>query len=107
MKKCILLLLAVLLVSACAKQDMKDTLVVAHKGEMESLDPVYSYDGVTHGLLINVYDTLLKFDGASLTDLLPSVSAAVPSKDNGLIPLTDALILFPSAKGLNSKAGKT
>lgn len=37
MKKCILLLLAVLLVSACAKQDMKDTLVVAHKGEMESL----------------------------------------------------------------------
>ena len=106
MKKCILLLLAVLLVSACAKQDMKDTLVVAHKGEMESLDPVYSYDGVTHGLLINVYDTLLKFDGASLTDLLPSVSAAVPSKDNGLISADGRTYTFPIRKGIKFQGGE-
>lgn len=106
MKKCILLLLSVLLVSACAKQDMKDTLVVAHKGEMESLDPVYSYDGVTHGLLINVYDTLLKFDGASLTDLLPSVSAAVPSKDNGLISADGRTYTFPIRKGIKFQGGE-
>ena len=106
MKKCILLLLAVLLVSACAKQDMKDTLVVAHKGEMESLDPVYSYDGVTHGLLINVYDTLLKFDGASLTDLLPSVSAEVPSKDNGLISADGRTYTFPIRKGIKFQGGE-
>ena len=106
MKKYLLFLLAVLAFSACAKQDMKDTLVVAHKGEMESLDPVYSYDGVTHGLLINVYDTLLKFDGASLTDLLPSVSAAVPSKENGLISSDGLTYTFPIRKGIKFQGGE-
>ena len=106
MKKCLLFLCAVLLFSACAKQDMKDTLVVAHKGEMESLDPVYSYDGVTHGLLINVYDTLLKFDGFSLTDLLPSVSTAVPSKENGLISADGRTYTFPIRKGIKFQGGE-
>ena len=106
MKKCLLFLCAVLLFSACAKQDMKDTLVVAHKGEMESLDPVYSYDGVTHGLLINVYDTLLKFDGSSLTDLLPSVSTAVPSKENGLISTDGRTYTFPIRKGIKFQGGE-
>lgn len=106
MKKCLLFLCAVLLFSACAKQDMKDTLVVAHKGEMESLDPVYSYDGVTHGLLINVYDTLLKFDGSSLTDLLPSVSTAVPSKENGLISADGRTYTFPIRKGIKFQGGE-
>lgn len=73
---------------------------------MESLDPVYSYDGVTHGLLINVYDTLLKFDGASLTDLLPSVSAAVPSKDNGLISADGRTYTFPIRKGIKFQGGE-
>lgn len=106
MKKCLLFLCAVLLFSACVKQDMKDTLVVAHKGEMESLDPVYSYDGVTHGLLINVYDTLLKFDGSSLTDLLPSVSTAVPSKENGLISADGRTYTFPIRKGIKFQGGE-
>ncbi|HAM43169.1 MAG TPA: peptide ABC transporter substrate-binding protein [Elusimicrobia bacterium] len=106
MKKCLLFMCAVLLFSACAKQDMKDTLVVAHKGEMESLDPVYSYDGVTHGLLINVYDTLLKFDGSSLTDLLPSVSTAVPSKENGLISADGRTYTFPIRKGIKFQGGE-
>ena len=105
MKKYWLLMGAVLLLGACAQQDMKDSLVVAHKGEMESLDPVYSYDGVTHGMLINVYDTLLKFKGSSLTELEPSLSLAVPTKENGLISKDGRTYTFPIRKGVKFHDG--
>ena len=106
MKKLLFLLSAVLLVGACAKQTTDDTLIVAHKGEMESLDPVYSYDGVTHGMLINVYDTLLKFDGSSLTDLVPSLSTQVPTKENGLISADGRTYTFPIRQGVKFHDGR-
>lgn len=105
MKKSWLLILLAGLLFACAPQDMKDTLIVAHKGEMESLDPVYSYDGVTHGLLINVYDTLLKFKGSSLTELEPSIAEKVPTKENGLISADGRTYTFPIRKGVKFHDG--
>ena len=105
MKKLLLLLAGVLLFSACAKQTVSDTLIVAHKGEMESMDPVYSYDGVTHGMLINIYDTLLKFKGSSLTELEPSLSTQVPTKENGLISADGKTYTFPIRKGVKFHDG--
>ena len=105
MKKILLLLVGLFLFSACAKQDLKDTLIVAHKGEMESMDPVYSYDGVTHGMLINIYDTLLKFKGSSLTELEPSLSMQVPSKENGLISADGKTYTFPIRQGVKFHDG--
>ena len=104
-KSWLMLCLAGLLCAACAQQEMKDSLIVAHKGEMESLDPVYSYDGVTHGLLINVYDTLLKFKGSSLTELEPSLSTQVPTKENGLISADGLTYTFPIRKGVKFHDG--
>lgn len=106
MKKLLFLLSAVLLLGACAKQTASDTLIVAHKGEMESLDPVYSYDGVTHGMLINVYDTLLKFNGSSLTELMPSLSTQVPTKENGLISQDGRTYTFPIRQGVKFHDGR-
>lgn len=106
MKKLLLLLTVILLVGACSKQTTNDTLIVAHKGEMESLDPVYSYDGVTHGMLINVYDTLLKFNGSSLTELVPSLSTQVPTKENGLISQDGRTYTFPIRKGVKFHNGQ-
>lgn len=100
MKKYLILCLAVLGLFACTKTQNTDALVVAHKGEIESLDPVYSYDGVTHGLLINVYDTLLKFKGSSLTEIEPSVSMQVPSVENGLLSADGLTYTFPIRKGI-------
>lgn len=100
------IMLAVLLITACAQPEMKDSLVVAHKGEIESLDPVYSYDGVTHGLLINVYDTLLKFKGSALTELEPSLSTQVPSRENGLISADGRTYTFPIRKGVKFHDGR-
>ena len=100
MKKYLLLCATLCCLFACTKTQNTDSLVVAHKGEMESLDPVYSYDGVTHGLLINVYDTLLKFKGSSLTELEPSVSAQVPTVENGLLSADGLTYTFPIRKGI-------
>lgn len=105
MKKSWLIVCLVGLMCACTQPETKDSLVVAHKGEMESLDPVYSYDGVTHGLLINVYDTLLKFKGSSLTELEPSLSTQVPSKENGLISADGRTYTFPIRKGVKFHDG--
>lgn len=101
MKKIIPVLLGVLCLAAgCQKQAAQDTLVVAHAGEMQSLDPVFSYDGVTQGMMINVYDTLLKFKGDSMTEFVPSVSEQVPSVENGLISADGRTYTFPIRKGI-------
>ena len=104
MKKLGILLFACCLF-ACARPELKDALIVIHKGEMESLDPVYSYDGVTHGMLINVYDTLLKFNGSSLTELLPSISTQVPTVQNGLLSKDGLTYTFPIRKGVQFHDG--
>lgn len=105
MKKLLICVCAILGLAACAKNTATDSLVVVHKGEMESLDPVYSYDGVTHGMLINVYDTLLKFNGSSLTDLEPSIATQVPSVENGLISKDGKTYTFPIRSGVKFHDG--
>lgn len=105
MRKILIALIGLFLLGGCAQESLTDSLVVAHKGEMESLDPVYSYDGVTHGMLINVYDTLLKFKGSSLTELEPSLSTQVPAVDNGLISQDGLTYTFPIRKGVKFHDG--
>jgi len=105
MKKLFLLLGLFVCLMACTRPELKDALVVVHRGEMESLDPVYSYDGITHGMLINVYDTLLKFNGSSLTDLIPSISTQVPTRENGLISADGRTYTFPIRKGVKFHDG--
>lgn len=106
MKKGLLtVFLAFLLAGACTPPQEKDTLLVAHKGEMQSLDPVYSYDGVTQGMMLNVYDTLLKFKGASMTELEPSLSTEVPTVENGLLSADGLTYTFPIRKGVTFHNG--
>lgn len=107
MKKGLFLVLcAGLLLAACAHKEDKESLLVAHKGEMQSLDPVYSYDGVTQGMMLNVYDTLLKFKGSSMTQLEPSLSTQVPSVENGLISKDGLTYTFPIRKGVRFHHGE-
>ena len=106
MKKTITVLLGcIVCLCACGKPQTQDSLVVAHAGEMQSLDPVFSYDGVTQGMMLNVYDTLLKFDGSSMTHLLPSLSTQVPTVQNGLISQDGTTYTFPIRPGVRFHDG--
>ena len=90
---------------ACAEKQDNDTLIMAHGGEMQSLDPVFSYDGVTQGMMMNVYDTLLKFNGSSMNEFLPSLSTQVPTVENGLISRDGLTYTFPIRKGVKFHDG--
>ena len=97
---------AVLLAAACAPNEENSALLVAHKGDMQSMDPVYSYDGVTQGMMLNMYDTLLKFKGSSMTELEPSLSTEVPSVKNGLLSADGLTYTFPIRKGVKFHNGE-
>ena len=81
----IILLLCLFVFCACAQTKQENNLTLALRGEVESLDPAFSYDGISHGLLLNVYDTLIKFKGNSLKEFEPLIAREVPTLENGLI----------------------
>jgi peptide/nickel transport system substrate-binding protein len=82
-----------------------DTLVYAHSGAISTLDPVYPYDALTQGMLFNVYETLVRFSGPSLTALEPALAAKVPSEANGLISKDGRTYIFPLRKGVKFHNG--
>ena len=55
--------------------------------------------GVTQGMMMNVYDTLLKFNGSSMNEFLPSLSTQVPTVENGLISPGRADLYFSHTQG--------
>jgi len=81
------------------------TLFYAHMGEMVSLDPVYPYDGVSQGLIFNVYETLIRFKGSSLTAYEPLLATQVPSVANGLVSKDGLTYKFPIRKGVRFHDG--
>ncbi|ACC97699.1 Bacterial extracellular solute-binding protein family [Elusimicrobium minutum Pei191] len=107
MRKIFIIALA-LFIAACGgkKESDKQTLIFAHKGEMQSLDPIYSYDGVTQGLILNIYDTVIKFKGSSISKFEPLISTQVPSIENGLISKDGLTYTFPIRKNVKFHNGE-
>jgi peptide/nickel transport system substrate-binding protein len=60
-----------------------DTFTLAEVGEVTSLDPSYPYDASSQALLLNLYDTLIGFDGEALDRFVPLLASEVPSTANG------------------------
>ena len=108
-----ILLLAVLLgggaFSARAREPApaaKDAaLLYAHTGEITTLDPVYPYDAVTQGMLLNIYETLIRFRGSSLTVFEPLLASKVPSAENGLASADGRTFIFPIRKNVKFHNG--
>ncbi|NLH39252.1 MAG: ABC transporter substrate-binding protein [Elusimicrobia bacterium] len=99
MKKILITIMALSILS-CAQKNRLDLVFFAHTGEITSLDPVYSYDAVTHGTLLNIYETLIGFNGDSLDDYIPLISEKIPSQSNGLISKDDTAYTFPIRKNI-------
>mgnify|MGYP003307356991 CR=1 FL=1 len=89
----------------CVKLKDKTALTVAFAGETETLDPALSYDGVTHGNLLNIYDTLIRFKGESTSEFEPLISLQVPTQENGLISQDGLTYTFPIRQDIKFSDG--
>ena len=103
--KIIIIFLLCLTVFACAPKRDKKSLTVAFAGETETLDPALSYDGITHGVLLNVYDTIIRFKGSSISEFEPLISSQVPTLENGLISKDGLTYTFPIRKDIKFADG--
>lgn len=94
------LFLALLLAaSSPAAVKSPDTFTAAEIGEVTSLDPAFPYDAASQALLLNVYETLIGYDGPELDRFSPRLAARVPSAANGLISKDGRTYRFPIRKG--------
>ena len=84
-----------LCIISCAPKRSEKELTLALAGETETLDPALSYDGITHGVLLNVYDTIIRFKGSSINEFEPLIASQVPSVENGLISKDGLVYTFP------------
>lgn len=101
----ILLLAALAAPAPAAAATAKDSFVYAHVGEISSFDPHFPYDAISQGAILNVYDTLIAFKGASLKEFEPAIAAKVPSLDNGLISRDGRTYTFPIRQGVTFHDG--
>ena len=89
----------------------KDEIVVAHIGQITSIDPSYAnFSSNSNTVYSAVYETLLNFSKESLTTYVPILATVVPSRDNGLIidtPTGETLITFPLREGVAFHEGGT
>lgn len=102
----VLPLCALLAAPAAAAVKNPDTFVFAPIGEVTSLDPVYPYDAVSPGLIFNVYETLIGFEGSSSEKLVPLLAEKVPSRANGLVSPDGRTYTFPIRKGIQFHDGR-
>jgi len=93
-----------------------DTLVYATYGSVNTLDPAYSYDTASGGVIFNVMENLVSWPygvvdadetdisySLDTTDLLPMLATVVPTVDNGLItenPDGSVSYAFPMRNGV-------
>jgi len=71
------LIIAAMMLPACAEEVAKppiknpDTFIYATIGDIDSLDPAYSYDTASAETQQVIYETLIFFDGESTTEFVP------------------------------------
>ena len=57
--------------------------VVATAFEIASLDPAYGYDTASSGQILNIYETLIKFDGNSTSEFVPCLATEWTISEDG------------------------
>src|SRR5262249_40970612 len=82
-----------------------DTFVYAMTGDIDSLDPDWEYDSISHTAMWQMYETLVFYKGPSVTEFEPMISTIVPSEDNGLISKDGMKYTFPVRTGVSFHDG--
>ena len=74
-------------------------------GNYDSLDPAVDYETVGGEILQNVYETLVWYDRASSSDLVPLLATEVPTVDNGGISADGLTYIFTVRDGVKFSDG--
>jgi len=82
-----------------------DTFVFEDYGTVRSLDPACAYDNVSHQRIMNLYESLLAFDGSTTDKFVPVLAEEVPSIENGGITDDGKTYTFKIRKGVTFHAG--
>jgi peptide/nickel transport system substrate-binding protein len=105
----LMVVMGVLVLNVAAFATASDEIVVAHIGQITSIDPSFAnFSSNSNTVYSAVYETLLNFAPASLTQYVPMLATDVPSRDNGLIidtPGGETLITFPIRQGVKFHKG--
>ncbi len=60
-----------------------DIFIIATTFDIASLDPAYAYDTASGGQLLNIYETLIKFDADSTSEFTPALATEWTISDDG------------------------
>jgi peptide/nickel transport system substrate-binding protein len=90
---------------ASAQIKNPDTYTYLTISDADSMDPAWSYDTASHNIILNVYEPLFAFDGASTEKLVARLAKDVPSRENGLISKDGRTYKIPIRKGVKFHDG--
>lgn len=94
--------------TVATKPTNKDTFVYATiGGGPDSLDGAYAYDNASGGIIYQLYDNLVQYDGENTDKFLPMLATEVPTIENGLISPDGKTYKFPLRKGVKFHNGNT
>ena len=100
-----LLVVFVFSVMAVGAVNNPNTLIDLTIGQPETLDPAHSYDTASGGIIMQIYDNLIQYDGESVNDFLPMIAETVPSQENGLWSEDGTTYIFPIRQGMTFHTG--
>lgn len=106
MRKILLPLIALCLMATTAlAATSKDTFVFESYGTVRSLDPACAYDVVSHQRIMNIYESLIFFDGSATDKFVPVLATEVPTMENGGISDGGRTYTFKIRKGVKFHDG--
>ncbi|MBI3552461.1 MAG: ABC transporter substrate-binding protein [Elusimicrobia bacterium] len=82
-----------------------ETLTYLNLSAVDTLDPIWASDSPSRLVILNIYDTLFQFDGASMQKMIPLLGMKVPSKENGLISADGKTYTIPIRHGVQFQDG--
>jgi len=60
-----------------------DTFIMAQASDIVTLDPACAYDTISGGQIKNIFDTLIDFDGSSMTEFVPRLATEWTISEDG------------------------
>jgi len=83
MKRILILLAIGLMAAAAFAQTPKDTYVADEFGNIKTLDPARAYDTSSQEPIMNIYETLYTYKGASNSDFVPLLATDYKASQDG------------------------